>query len=82
MSIGDGRPHNPNLGHSVANGLGVYIRSDAVNPSNLHIDQQLMDAVGRMGGHTYTRTRNQFDIKTLTPHEWDSQKGKSKAAAE
>ncbi|MGO7565680.1 flavin reductase family protein, partial [Rhizobium johnstonii] len=33
-------------------GLGVYVRSDAGNPTNLHIDQQRMDAVGRMGGHT------------------------------
>lgn len=52
--------------------LGVYVRSDAVNLENLHIDQQLMDAVGRMGGHTYTRTRDQFDIKTLTPDEWEA----------
>jgi len=29
-----------------------------------------MDAIGRMGGHTYTRTRDQFDVKTLTPEEW------------
>ena len=50
--------------------LGVYVRSDAVDPSNLHIDQQIMDAIGRMGGHTYTRTREQFDVKTLTPEEW------------
>ncbi|WHZ42681.1 flavin reductase family protein [Rahnella bonaserana] len=50
--------------------LGVYVRSDAVDPSNLHIDQQIMDAIGRMGGHTYTRARDQFDVKTLTPEEW------------
>ncbi|RBQ34423.1 flavin reductase family protein [Rahnella aquatilis] len=50
--------------------LGVYVRSDAVDPSNLHIDQQIMDAIGRMGGHTYTRTRDQFDVRTLTPEEW------------
>ena len=61
--------------------LGVYVRSDAVNPSNLHIDQQLMDAVGRMGGHTYTRTRDQFDIKTLTPQEWESRKAAENLAA-
>lgn len=30
--------------------VGVFVRSDAVNASNLHIDQKLMDAVGRMGG--------------------------------
>lgn len=62
--------------------VGVFVRSDAVNASNLHIDQQLMDAVGRMGGHTYTRTRDQFDIKTLTPQEWENRQGGSKAAAE
>lgn len=62
--------------------VGVFVRSDAVNPSNLHIDQQLMDAVGRMGGHTYTRTRDQFDIKTLTPEEWAGRNAGSNAAAE
>ena len=50
--------------------LGVFIRSDAVDPSNLHIDQQIMNVVGRMGGHTYARTRDQFDIKTATKEEW------------
>lgn len=62
--------------------VGVFVRSDAVNSSNLHIDQQMMDAVGRMGGHTYTRTRDQFDIKTLTPQEWEARKSGEQAAAE
>jgi flavin reductase (DIM6/NTAB) family NADH-FMN oxidoreductase RutF len=61
--------------------VGVFVRSDAVNASNLHIDQQLMDAVGRMGGHSYARTRDQFDIKALSPAEWESRKsGHAKAA--
>ncbi|MBK0031256.1 flavin reductase family protein [Erwinia sp. S43] len=51
--------------------VGVYVRSDVVNPENLHIDQQLMDAIGRMGGNTYCRTRDQFDVKTLTPEQWE-----------
>ncbi|MBM7344995.1 flavin reductase family protein [Pantoea coffeiphila] len=51
--------------------VGVYVRSDAVNPENLHIDQQLMDTIGRMGGNTYCRTRDQFDVKTLTPEQWE-----------
>jgi flavin reductase (DIM6/NTAB) family NADH-FMN oxidoreductase RutF len=62
--------------------VGVFVRSDAVDASNLHIDQQMMDAVGRMGGHTYARTRDQFDIKTLTPQEWESRKAGMQAAAE
>lgn len=60
--------------------VGVFVRSDAVNPSNLHIDQQMMDAVGRMGGYTYARTRDQFDIKTLTFNEWARQKDSAEAA--
>jgi flavin reductase (DIM6/NTAB) family NADH-FMN oxidoreductase RutF len=52
--------------------VGVYVRSDVVNPDNLHIDQQLMDAIGRMGGNTYCRTRDQFDVKTLTPEQWEA----------
>lgn len=52
--------------------IGVYVRSDAVNPENLHIDQQLMDAVGRMGGNTYCRTRDQFDVKTMTKAQWEA----------
>lgn len=62
--------------------VGVFVRSDAVNAANLHIDQQLMDAVGRMGGHTYTRTRDQFDIKTLTPQEWENRKAVETLVAE
>ncbi|MDB5537681.1 MAG: flavin reductase domain protein FMN-binding [Devosia sp.] len=50
--------------------VGVHVRSDAVNPANLHIDQMKMDAVGRLGGHSYTRTRDQFDKVTLAPSQW------------
>lgn len=54
--------------------LGVFVRSDAVNPANHHIDQTLMDAVGRLGGHSYATTRDQFEIKTLTEAEWERRK--------
>ncbi len=59
-----------------------FVRTNAVNATNLHIDQQVMDAVGRMGGHTYARTRDQFDVKTVTPQEWQDRKSLSKTAAE
>jgi len=52
--------------------IGLYVRSDALDPSNLHIDQLKMDAVGRLGGHTYSRTRDQFDHVTRTPAAWFS----------
>jgi Flavin reductase like domain len=54
--------------------VGVSLRSDAVSATSLHIDQQLMDTVDRMGGHTYARTRDQFDIKTLSPQEWENRR--------
>lgn len=54
--------------------LGVFVRDDTVDPETFHVDQLKMDAIGRMGGHGYTRTREQFDIKTLTPDEWTKQK--------
>ncbi len=50
--------------------IALHVRSDAVDPSNLHIDQHKMDAVGRLGGHSYTRTRDQFEHVTQTPAKW------------
>jgi len=54
--------------------LGVFVREDAVDPESLHIDQIKMDAIGRMGGHTYASTKTQFDIKTLSVAEWRNNK--------
>ena len=53
--------------------LGVHVRADAVD-ERLHVDQLKMDAIGRLGGHSYNRTRDQFDIRTLTVPEWDQHK--------
>lgn len=54
--------------------VGIHIRADAVDPATLHVDQPLMDAIGRMGGHTYARTRDQFDIRTLSVEEHEAGK--------
>ena len=54
--------------------LGIHIRDDLVDPQNLHVDQHGMDAIGRLGGHTYARTRDQFDIKTLSVEEWEGRR--------
>lgn len=51
--------------------LGIHIRADIVDPTNLHVDQIGMDAIGRLGGNSYARTRDQFDIKTLSVAEYD-----------
>lgn len=50
--------------------LGVFIRGDAVDPASKHVDPRLLDTVGRLGGHGYARTREQFDLKTPTLADW------------
>ena len=51
--------------------LGIHIRADIVDPARLYVDQIKMDAIGRLGGHGYARTRDQFDIKTLSVGEYE-----------
>lgn len=50
--------------------LGLFVRSDAVDSERLHVDQHKMDAIGRLGGHSYSRTQDQFEIKTMSPNEY------------
>ena len=54
--------------------IGLFVREDAVDRDTLHIDQHKMDAIGRMGGHSYSRTRDQFEIKTLSVDECERQR--------
>jgi flavin reductase (DIM6/NTAB) family NADH-FMN oxidoreductase RutF len=51
--------------------LGCFIREGVVNPANKHVDQRKMDAIGRLGGHGYSRIRDQFDLPTLSTAEWE-----------
>lgn len=50
--------------------VGAFVRSDAIDPETLYVDQQKMDAVGRLGGRSYTRTQDQFEVRTLSPDEF------------
>jgi flavin reductase (DIM6/NTAB) family NADH-FMN oxidoreductase RutF len=50
--------------------LGVFVREDAVDPQTKYVDQRKMDAVGRLGGDGYARTRDQFHLRTLRLAEW------------
>lgn len=54
--------------------LGVHIRADLVDAATLHVDQMGMDVIGRLGGNSYTRTRDQFDVRTLTVGEHEQHK--------
>lgn len=51
--------------------LGVFIRDGAVDPRTKHVDAAAMDAIGRMGGHGYARTRDVFDVPTMTVQQWE-----------
>jgi flavin reductase (DIM6/NTAB) family NADH-FMN oxidoreductase RutF len=59
--------------------LGVFVRADAVNPDTKHVDQRKMDAIGRLGGHGYAHTRDQFDLRTISLAEW-RRRGESETA--
>jgi len=54
--------------------LGVHLREDAVDLGNFHVDPTVIDAIGRMGGHGYTRTRDRFDLPTMTVADWTVQR--------
>jgi hypothetical protein len=62
--------------------LGMFIRSGAVDPATKYVDQRLMDAVGRMGGHGYATTRDQFELKTPPLAEWNGRRLRSTATAD
>lgn len=48
----------------------AHIHQDLCDPEKLHIDQQLLDAVGRMGGQGYSLTREYFDLSVKSVDEW------------
>ena len=52
--------------------VGLFIREDLVDPDTLYIDQLGMDAVGRLGGHLYSRQLDQFEVMTQTVEQWRS----------
>lgn len=51
--------------------LGVFIREGAVDPATKYVDAKAMDAIGRMGGHGYARTRDVFDLPTMSVEDWE-----------
>ena len=50
--------------------LAAHIRSDLVDPQTCYVDQDGLDAIGRMGGHGYARTRESFDLPTMSLADW------------
>lgn len=56
--------------------VGAFIRDDAVDPLTHRVDQIKMDAIGRLGGWGYTRTSDQFEIRTPSVAEYEEQKAR------
>lgn len=53
--------------------LAAHIHTPLVN-DRFHIDPYGLDAIGRMGGHGYARTRDYFDLPTMSVSEWEELK--------
>jgi hypothetical protein len=56
--------------------LQVSTRSGARRPltKRFYVDQLALDAIGRMDGHSYSTTRDQFDLPTLSVDQWAATK--------
>lgn len=52
--------------------LAAYIRRDIVNLANHHVDHVGLDAIGRMGGHSYAYTQDCFELPTLSVEQVES----------
>lgn len=65
MTLAVGRSREIVLGEV----LHLHLRADLVN-ERLHVDQAGLDAVGRMGGHGYSTTRELFDLMTPSLAQW------------
>lgn len=54
--------------------LGVFIREGLVDAVTKYVDPVGMDAIGRLGGHGYSRTRDRFDLPTMSVEEWEQRR--------
>lgn len=50
--------------------LHMAVRADAVNVERLHVDSGRLDAIGRLGGPGYARTRDSFAIDRIALDDW------------
>ncbi|WP_152226272.1 flavin reductase family protein [Pseudomonas sp. SCB32] len=55
--------------------LMAHVRDDLIDPATLYIDQLGLDAIGRMGGQGYSRTREYFDLPTRSLKQWTEAPG-------
>jgi flavin reductase (DIM6/NTAB) family NADH-FMN oxidoreductase RutF len=53
----------------------MFVREALLDPETLHIDQVAFDAIGRLGGHLYSRQLDQFERVTPTVEEFMTLRG-------
>jgi flavin reductase (DIM6/NTAB) family NADH-FMN oxidoreductase RutF len=68
LALSIGRAREIVLGEVVA----IQIRDDLVDPASLHVDWTRLDAIGRLGGHGYARTRETFELPTMSVADWEA----------
>lgn len=78
VALGLGRSREIVLGEVV----NMHIRADLVDQERFYVDQLALDAIGRMGGHGYSTTRDQFDLPTMSVDQWAAIKRAPARAAE
>lgn len=61
--------------------INMHIRQDLVYVEKFYVDQLGLDAVGRMGGHGYSTTRDQFELPTMSHQQWLAKQSFSRAAS-
>ncbi len=48
----------------------AHFAANVISPDNHHVDPAALDAIGRMGGHSYSSTRDRFDLPTMSVDQW------------
>ena len=48
----------------------AHFRADVVDARTLHVDPAALDTILRMGGQGYARTRDYFDLPTMSVERW------------
>jgi flavin reductase (DIM6/NTAB) family NADH-FMN oxidoreductase RutF len=66
MTLGISRSREIILGQVVAS----HFRREVIDSEKFYVDPFSLDAVGRMGGHGYARTRDYFDLPTMSADQF------------
>ena len=63
-------PTGPHGEIIIAEVVLAHIRENLCDPTGLRIDPHTLDAIGRMGGQGYARTREYFDLSVSSLQDW------------